>query len=98
MDMKRIVSLMIALLAIVAGASADDRTKISLVEATSKNFDAIPQLGDPIRDPTFIVTTGAPAYFDNHTNMRNWQKLVDGLWTSVRNDTFTEGPGVIWLM
>ena len=89
--MKRIVSLMIALLAIVAGASADDRTKISLVEATSKNFDAIPQLGDPISYPTFIVTTGAPAYFDNHTNSRTWQKLVDGQWKGVRNDTFTEG-------
>ena len=87
--MKRIVSLMIALLAIVAGASADDRTKISLVECTCNNFDAIPQLGNPIRDPTFIVTTGAPAYFDNFSC--TWQKLVDGQWESVRNDTFTEG-------
>ena len=87
--MKRIVSLMIALLAIVAGASADDRTKISLVECTCNNFDTIPQLGNPIRNPTFIVTTGAPAYFDNFSC--TWQKLVDGQWESVRNDTFTEG-------
>ena len=86
--MKRIIILMIALLAIVAGANADDRTKISKVEGTSKNFDAIPRLGNPITRPTFVVTKGSPAYFDSRGY---WEKKVDGKWQTVTSGTFTEG-------
>ena len=86
--MKRIVSIMIALLAIIAGASADDRTKITKIEGTSNNFDAIPRLGNRITQPTIIVTEGAPAYFEKNGH---WEKKVDGQWQDVTSGTFTEG-------
>ena len=86
--MKKIISLIITLVAIVAGAQgADNRTKIHVVQATST--DMIPVVGNQIKLPSFTITNGVPACFAMHIYM--WEKKVDGEWTSTISGKFTEG-------
>lgn len=62
--MKKLLTLIIALMAFAVGTSADNRTRISLVEGTSTNLTTIPVAGTSFRTkPTITVTKGAPAYF-----------------------------------
>lgn len=66
---------------------------VTLVEATSPNLETIPKIGASVKTkPTFNVTTGAPAYFDNNDGGLHWQKKVDGEWQyAATSGNFTPG-------
>ena len=92
--MKKLITLIITLLAIAAGAKADDRTVISVVEATSNpNWRTIPANGMSVtQKPTITVTKGQPAYFTSQIdNNGRWMKKTDDGWEIVFNGTFTPG-------
>ena len=89
--MKKLITFIITLLAIVAGAKADNRTQISLVEATS-NIATIPMEGNYVTEmPSFNVTAGSPAYFYLDDPNVCWSKLVNDQWEDVLSGTFTPG-------
>ena len=89
--MKRILTLIITLLAIAVGANADNRTVISLVEATSTDYATIAVLGASVEPhPTIQITTGAPANF--MTYMGGWYKKTGADFDfKVDKGLFTEG-------
>ena len=88
--MKKIITLIVALLAIATGAWAD-KTVINYVEITaSPDFSTIPKLGASVQTkPTVTVTKGAPAYFNLSNG--NWRKKNGDEWVQVSSGIFTPG-------
>ena len=68
--------------------SNNNKTEISSLIATS-NTNNIAVYGGAIQDPTFTVTTGAPAFFN--TTMGNWWKKNGDTWEKVTSGTFSTG-------
>lgn len=90
--MKKLFTLLLALMAFSIGAQADNRTKISTVAGTSSDLATIPVVGESVeKDPTITVKKGAPAYFTAEGSNGKWQKKVNGEWKSVTSGTFTSG-------
>ena len=89
--MKRIITLIVAFMAIYSGVWADSRTKITQVVGSSTSVVTIPLAAGAVTQPTITMTTGAPAYFNINESNGWWQKKVDGKWQTVRNGYFTEG-------
>jgi hypothetical protein len=89
--MKKIITFIIALLAIATGAKADDRTEITLVEATSADYVTLPVVGASVEPhPTIQITTGAPAYFLTYMGGW-WKKTGANTYSQVDEGLFTEG-------
>ncbi len=63
-----------------------DRKKISNIVATS-DTDSIPKYGEKVKNPTFTVTAGDPAYFKSG----HWLKKDGETWKQYEGKTFTEG-------
>lgn len=64
-------------------------TTIHTIKAKSTDMITFPEIGNPVKTPTFTVTSGSPAFFN--TNSGYWEKKVNGVWQSVSNGNFTEG-------
>lgn len=67
----------------------DTRIKISTITATS-NIDSILGLGKKVKTPTFTVTEGSPAYFNNSMNTM-WSEDWGYTWQTYYSETFEEG-------
>lgn len=90
--MKKLFTLLLALMAFSIGAQADNCTKISLVEGTSPDLATIPVVGESVKTkPTVTLTSGSPARFSISSTNGEWQKKVNGQWQSVTSGTFTSG-------
>ena len=67
----------------------DTRTKINKIVATS-DTETIPGYGEKVKNPTFTVTEGSPAYF-NVGGSGHWIKKEGEEWKKYEGKTFTEG-------
>ena len=92
---KKLFSLLMAVVMILqvfvitpTYAADDTRTKINKIVATS-DTDSIPVYGGTVKDPTFTVTEGSPAYFSER--MCGWLKKDGTSWVDYTGATFTEG-------
>ncbi len=65
------------------------RTKINEIVATS-NTDSILKYGEKVKNPTFNMTKGEPAYF-NVEGFGSWYKKEGEEWKQYWSKTFTEG-------
>ena len=94
-ESKKLFSLLMAVvmilqvLAITPTYAEDTRTKISNIVATS-DTDSIPKYGEKVKNPTFTVTAGDPAYF-NVYGSGHWYKKDGEEWIQYEGETFTEG-------
>ena len=89
--MKRIITLIVALMTIAAGANADDRTVVSVVEATSTDYASICVVGASVSaQPTVQITKGAPAYFYFYSG-KWYKKKGTNSSMYVKEGLFTEG-------
>ena len=87
--MKRIITLIITLLSIATGANADNRTVISVVEATSTDYTSVCVVGASVKTkPTAQITKGAPAYFYSG---KWYKKTGSNSAMYVEEGLFTEG-------
>ena len=95
-ESKKLISLLMAVVMILqvfvitpTYAADDTREKISNIVATS-DTNSIPVYGGEVKDPTFTVTEGSPAYFKVSTT-GNWMKKDGTSWVDYTGTTFTEG-------
>ncbi|MBR4860636.1 MAG: hypothetical protein IKU09_00370, partial [Firmicutes bacterium] len=92
-ELRKIMSLLLVSMLLLsmlpaAAFAADSRIVVSTVAAQSSSGDITPAYGENATKPTFTVTTGQPAYLESV----DWQRKVDGSWTSMANgDTFGGG-------
>lgn len=86
---RAILLAMLALMTWCQPALAQDgRTPIEEVYATS-NFASIPVLGERCTQPTFMVTSGSPAYFSDEGT---WQMLIGTDWEDLNaSEVFEAG-------
>ena len=94
--MKKVLSILLAVVMLASiftampiMANAEDKTVISVIEATS-NADSVFGLGKTIARPEITVIVGSPAKFNGST--AGWEKLVDGRWQKCTlGETFEPG-------
>lgn len=85
-----LIMILTTLTALPLSVFATERTYIPAIEATS-DIESIVGYGNNIVNPTFTVTTGAPAKF-NAAGTMNWYKKNGDDWENCGwNSTFSEG-------
>lgn len=67
------------------------RQVISDVVATSADLDSIVTLYGLLKEPTFTITQGSPAYILASSGNLQWQKKIGGVWTNQVSGRFTPG-------
>ena len=73
--MKKLFTLLLTLVAFAIGAQAV--ITIHTIKAKSTDMITFPEIGNPVKTPTFTVTSGSPAFFN--TNSSYWEKKVNGV-------------------